>query len=84
MAVLISCIGLPFRLIVTGNNLIKTKFLTSLIKNSFLILFIIIFYKEIGFSKTDIAIFVNLVGRGAIILLLIIFLKKLNLIIIKK
>jgi O-antigen/teichoic acid export membrane protein len=59
IAVLISCIGLPFRLIVTGNNLIKTKFLTSLIKNSFLILFIIIFYKEIKILSFSIGLLLS-------------------------
>ena len=59
MAVLISCIGFPYRVIITGNNIIKSKLGITLIKSLFLILFIFIFYGKIKILSFSIAIFLS-------------------------
>mgnify|MGYP006124205885 FL=1 len=59
VAVLVACINFPYRIIISGNNLIKRQFLIISIKSLFLIIFIYSFYEDFKILSFSIAILLS-------------------------
>ena len=59
ISVLIICVNFPFRITISGNNLVKEKFNISLIKNIFLLIFIYITYEHLKILSFSIGLLLS-------------------------